>query len=290
MDNPPEANEPPDRLLKPAIILPKQAFSFMKLSLDLRLMVYERLPRETHYISIEEAPPHGTDTIPESLDLVRHTTSTTILSTCRAINIEATPYVRNAIENWVIAGGVKVISSRGSPSLGNTYSLLGILHKFVDLQWLNDRLGDSGKLHLRRDDVLNYIEWSAVRKLPEQSVLAPPAQVYKIAGWIVASQNILKRLSERQSIPSIELVLRAAEGENIVEMTEEQNVMRVPWMQYNVQHLRNQGIELRAIGCIDAGRTMVPHNHNPPAKYEGDAGSRMEPVMLRAEWENWWTT
>jgi hypothetical protein len=84
---------------------------FMQLPKDVRLMVYERLPRTVKHVRIgtcgHQNPAHtNTDT---TTILVTRSTSTMILATCREVYDEASSIVQKTIEQWVLKGGVKLV-------------------------------------------------------------------------------------------------------------------------------------------------------------------------------------
>ncbi|KAF2108792.1 hypothetical protein BDV96DRAFT_586671 [Lophiotrema nucula] len=79
------------------------AACFLDLPKEIRLMIYERLPRTIR---------HTTLTVHEGISatLIQPTTPTSILATCRQINDEAQGIVKNTVDKWVLSSGIKVIT------------------------------------------------------------------------------------------------------------------------------------------------------------------------------------
>jgi hypothetical protein len=86
-----------------------QPFRFMDLPKELRLMVYERLPRQiTH--TRAEVPANIRDSKP-FLILVTRTCSTALLRVSRTVHDEAGTIVQKLLQRWILAHPLRVISS-----------------------------------------------------------------------------------------------------------------------------------------------------------------------------------
>jgi hypothetical protein len=86
-------------------------FPFMRLPKDIRLMVYERLPRTVKHVRIGNCHfQNPADTITDTTTiLVVRSTSTMIVATCQEVYDEARSIVHKTIEQWVLEGGVKLV-------------------------------------------------------------------------------------------------------------------------------------------------------------------------------------
>ncbi|KAF1950915.1 hypothetical protein CC80DRAFT_553835 [Byssothecium circinans] len=87
----------------------QKPFRFMDLPPELRLMVYERLPREIKHVKIEL--PKYTVSWKDNpyIVLIKKTVHTSILATCRLIHVEANRMVQNAIRNFILEDTPKMI-------------------------------------------------------------------------------------------------------------------------------------------------------------------------------------
>lgn len=87
-----------------------QPFRFLDLPKELRLMVYERLPREIKHYRVETSKalaascPHNA-----SMILVKKATSTTILTVCKQINAEADGLIQKTIRDFILTSTPKII-------------------------------------------------------------------------------------------------------------------------------------------------------------------------------------
>ncbi|KAF2472762.1 uncharacterized protein BDR25DRAFT_353086 [Lindgomyces ingoldianus] len=88
-----------------------QPFRFMDLPKDIRLMVYERLPREIvhHALRPLSGPFKGNN---QGVVLIYRATPTLILATCQEVYHEAKAIIGKSI-SWVHEGGVKLLTSLG---------------------------------------------------------------------------------------------------------------------------------------------------------------------------------
>jgi hypothetical protein len=87
----------------------RQPFRFMDPPSELRLMVYERLPRETRHVKIGLAAwDIGRDEKNPYLQVVRKYTHTAILATCKLVFQEAEEIIKTTIRNFILADTPKV--------------------------------------------------------------------------------------------------------------------------------------------------------------------------------------
>jgi len=98
-----------------------EPFRFLDLPKDVRLMVYERLPRSTKHTTINNYSREGRVT------LISHSVSTTILRTCHEVHQEALPLVNKAMREWVQNGGVKLVCATTLGGLVALQELLRVL-------------------------------------------------------------------------------------------------------------------------------------------------------------------
>lgn len=94
-----------------------KSIQFLDLPKDVRLMIYERLPRTIKHVTFKTS---STTTLPDranlEVTLVVRSTPTSILATCWKIYDEAHNIVKKAVEHWVLDGGVKLIYDNELPS------------------------------------------------------------------------------------------------------------------------------------------------------------------------------
>lgn len=87
-----------------------EPFNFMSLPIELRLMVYERIPCQVHHTRVNLPP---TDEDPEpTITLVTRTCSTAILLTSRQVYYEAKKFVSKVANDWILQQPLRIISSR----------------------------------------------------------------------------------------------------------------------------------------------------------------------------------
>jgi hypothetical protein len=84
-------------------------FPFMSLPKEIRLMIYERLPRRVVHTRIH-VPPHPLDPSPLLILLMR-TFSVQLLRVSRTIHPEACLIVQKAAKEWILSHPVHVIGS-----------------------------------------------------------------------------------------------------------------------------------------------------------------------------------
>jgi len=108
--------------------LTAEPFRFLDLPKDIRLMVYERLPRSTKHTTIITSSSEG------RITLISHSISIAILGTCQRVHQEALPLVNKAIREWVEDGGVKIISTTNHCGLSALAQLLQVLFNISEIE------------------------------------------------------------------------------------------------------------------------------------------------------------
>jgi hypothetical protein len=103
---------------------------FLDFPPELRLMVYENLPRSIkHYRLNQKYPHHGRD-VQSSLIFITRSEPMSVLATCRLVNKEAGPIVVQLADSFVRAGIPKTMVTYGEHSAA--ICTLGCL--FQDMQ------------------------------------------------------------------------------------------------------------------------------------------------------------
>jgi hypothetical protein len=100
----------------PTTTVTGESFRFLDLPTELRMMVYESIPREIKHIRLLTREAHWTKDKSSKVGelettLVSHSMSTAILGTCRQISIEANDVVKATMQNWVADQGIGFISN-----------------------------------------------------------------------------------------------------------------------------------------------------------------------------------
>ena len=108
-------------------------FRFLDLPKDIRLMVYERLPRSTNHMTV------GHRHNGKRITLISHSVSTAILRACHQVHQEALPLVNKAIREWIQDGGVKVI---GTMEFLDLCELQKLLYALCYISNIKVRFGD----------------------------------------------------------------------------------------------------------------------------------------------------
>lgn len=86
-----------------------QPFRFMDLAMELRLMVYERLPQQITHTRID-SPRNRLESKP-MLMLMTRTCSVALLRVSRTINKESKVIVSKRVKEWILCHPVRTISS-----------------------------------------------------------------------------------------------------------------------------------------------------------------------------------
>ncbi|KAF2125009.1 hypothetical protein P153DRAFT_118004 [Dothidotthia symphoricarpi CBS 119687] len=110
-----------------------QPFRFLDLPKELRLMVYERLPRATKHYPIVASRTRSTSCPHNaSMILVKRAVSTTILLTCKQINSEADHLIQRSIRDFILTHTPKVIMNTEACHDSCASDQMASLECFVD--------------------------------------------------------------------------------------------------------------------------------------------------------------
>jgi hypothetical protein len=89
-----------------------QHFRFMDLPTELRLVVYQRIPRQIHYTNGNFV---GPDVGPRHLlILITRTCSVALLRVSKAVTLEAQAIMRRVVKEWMLSHPPRVLASSSS--------------------------------------------------------------------------------------------------------------------------------------------------------------------------------
>jgi hypothetical protein len=92
-----------------------EPFRFMDLPAELRLMVYEFLPREIKHYAIRATPTKESDRGPPPVTFVKKAVPTSILAICKAVYTEANAIVQRTIETFILESTQIISGASGWP-------------------------------------------------------------------------------------------------------------------------------------------------------------------------------
>jgi hypothetical protein len=88
-----------------------QPFRFLDLPVELRLMVYEQLPRTVKHTHIRNLSDTDNDRNDFKLILITRHVPTSILATCREVQAEANSIIRKLVRSFILENVPKVVES-----------------------------------------------------------------------------------------------------------------------------------------------------------------------------------
>ncbi|KAF1954370.1 hypothetical protein CC80DRAFT_506393 [Byssothecium circinans] len=258
-------------------------FPFMRLPKELRLMVYERLPRHIIHTHLVRRP-----TL-DRVTLIRPTVSTAILATSKEIHAEAKSIVHRIIDNFITSKPPRILACESSIDVIGTFIMEGILASMKELRGVIEEQCIMDHMRSLCGVVEERAEAERLHYLPESTLTYSNQQKSEILRFV--------NTSARQLLingPRIEFILYDIGNSFYGEIPEETAYYALNYIWSRVfEELHQQDgimVQIALIGYLSCDWVLDYSELEYFNVYLGlvDDHICIEPTMSKEEWEQGW--